>query len=160
MAKIIGIVAVAENKVIGKNGKTPWNYPEDLKWFRSLTCGNVVVMGRKTYDLIGGEGLEGRLNIVITHQPIKSGKILFFRGKNDVLDLRSYLSKDLFIIGGEKVFALFSDDIQEWFITRIPLYIDSGDAFMHDSLLNGFYKHTTANIPKSSLIYERYIRKK
>ena len=61
------VVAVAENGVIGRDGKLPWRLPSDLKWFRKLTLGKPVIMGRKTYESIG-KPLEGRDNIVVTRQ--------------------------------------------------------------------------------------------
>ena len=59
------VVAVAENGVIGRNGKLPWKLSSDLKWFRKVTQGKPVIMGRKTYDSLR-RPLPGRTNIVIT----------------------------------------------------------------------------------------------
>jgi len=59
------VVAVAENGVIGKDGKLPWHISSDLKFFRRITMNKPVVMGRKTYESIG-KPLDGRDNIVIT----------------------------------------------------------------------------------------------
>jgi dihydrofolate reductase len=61
------VVAVAENGVIGRNGRLPWRMPTDLKRFRALTLGKPVVMGRKTYESLG-KPLDGRDNIVVTRQ--------------------------------------------------------------------------------------------
>ena len=66
-ARIAFVVAVAENGVIGRDGKLPWRLPSDLKRFRKLTLGKPVIMGRKTYDSIG-KPLDGRDNIVVTRQ--------------------------------------------------------------------------------------------
>jgi dihydrofolate reductase len=66
--KIVLVVAVAENGVIGRQGQLPWRMPTDLKRFRRVTLGKPVIMGRKTYQSIG-KPLEGRDNIVITRQP-------------------------------------------------------------------------------------------
>ena len=65
--RISFVVAVAENGVIGSNGKLPWRLPADLKRFRKLTLGKPVVMGRKTYESIG-KPLDWRDNIVVTRQ--------------------------------------------------------------------------------------------
>ena len=65
--EIVIIAAVAENGVIGRDGKLPWHIPEDLRRFRQLTLGHCVIMGRKTFESIG-KPLEGRKNIVITSQ--------------------------------------------------------------------------------------------
>ena len=47
------IVAMSLNRVIGKDNKLPWHLPEDLRWFKKLTIGNVIIMGRKTWESIG-----------------------------------------------------------------------------------------------------------
>lgn len=66
-ARICFVVAVAENGVIGRDGRLPWRMPTDLKRFRALTLGKPVIMGRNTYDSIG-KPLSGRDNIVLTRQ--------------------------------------------------------------------------------------------
>lgn len=63
------IWAMDENRVIGKDNKLPWHLPEDLKFFKRVTMGHPIVMGRKTHDSIG-RNLPGRENIVITRKRI------------------------------------------------------------------------------------------
>ncbi|NOT41147.1 MAG: dihydrofolate reductase [Alphaproteobacteria bacterium] len=60
------IVAVAENSVIGRDGKLPWRIPEDMKWFKARTAGRPMIMGRKTWESFPKRPLPGRTNIVIT----------------------------------------------------------------------------------------------
>lgn len=67
-SEIILVVAMSLNRVIGCDGALPWTLKSDLKHFRKLTTGHTVVMGRKTYESIG-KPLEGRRNIVMTHDP-------------------------------------------------------------------------------------------
>lgn len=62
------VVAVASNRVIGRNNALPWYIPQDLKFFKRITMGKPVIMGRRTYDSIG-KPLPGRTNIVITRNP-------------------------------------------------------------------------------------------
>jgi dihydrofolate reductase len=64
------IAAMSLNRVIGKGGAIPWHLPEDFKWFKRATAGQVVVMGRKTFESLG-KPLPGRKNYVITHHPRK-----------------------------------------------------------------------------------------
>ena len=67
------------NRVIGAGGKIPWHLPEDFKWFKKMTTGNVVVMGRKTFESLG-KPLPNRKNLVLTHHPqrlIKSHPEIF-----------------------------------------------------------------------------------
>jgi dihydrofolate reductase len=62
------VAAVADNGVIGRDGGLPWRLPEDLKLFKHLTLGGVLVMGRHTYESIG-RPLPGRTTVVVTRSP-------------------------------------------------------------------------------------------
>ena len=62
------VVAMAENRVIGRDGGLPWRLPADMARFRSLTMGKPIVMGRRTHESIG-RALDGRHNIVVTRRP-------------------------------------------------------------------------------------------
>lgn len=62
------VAAVARNRVIGAEGRLPWSLPEDLRRFRQITMGGVVIMGRATYDSIG-RALPGRRNVVLSRDP-------------------------------------------------------------------------------------------
>jgi dihydrofolate reductase len=64
------IAAMSLNRVIGAGNKIPWHLPEDFKWFKKMTMGNVVVMGRKTFEGLG-KPLPNRKNLVLTHHPQK-----------------------------------------------------------------------------------------
>ncbi|HEU4909857.1 MAG TPA: dihydrofolate reductase, partial [Propionibacteriaceae bacterium] len=72
MPQIIGIAAVAANGVIGAENDIPWRIPADWQRFKALTMGNVLIMGRKTYDSIG-RTLPGRTTFVITRDPMWRG---------------------------------------------------------------------------------------
>ena len=62
------IAAMSLNRVIGAGNKIPWHLPEDFKWFKKMTMGNVVVMGRKTFESLG-QPLPNRKNLVLTRHP-------------------------------------------------------------------------------------------
>ena len=62
------VVAVAANGVIGRDNQLPWKLPDDMAYFKTVTMGHPVVMGRRTWESIG-KPLPGRLNIVVTHRP-------------------------------------------------------------------------------------------
>src|SRR5881397_810310 len=67
------IAAMSENRVIGQGNTIPWHLPEDFKWFRKMTTGNVVVMGRKTFESLG-KPLRNRLHFVLTRHPARLRK--------------------------------------------------------------------------------------
>ncbi len=136
---IIGIVAVARNNAIGKDGKLPWHYPADLKHFKETTTGQAVVMGMNTWRSIG-KPLPNRLNIVLSRsaQIDKAENLIFLRSETEALDLAKFLKCDLFVIGGSKTYAEFADTINAWIVTRIPLTVDDADVFMPAEFLSGF----------------------
>jgi dihydrofolate reductase len=63
------VAAIARNGVIGARGKLPWHLPEDLQHFKRLTLGHPVIMGRRTWESLGGRPLPGRENIVVSRRP-------------------------------------------------------------------------------------------
>jgi dihydrofolate reductase len=66
--KLVILAAVADNRVIGRDGELPWHLPDDLRRFKSLTMGRPMLMGRRTFDSIG-RALPGRRSLVLTHRP-------------------------------------------------------------------------------------------
>jgi dihydrofolate reductase len=62
------IAAMSENRVIGREDKIPWHLPEDFKWFKKMTMGNITVMGRKTFESLG-KPLPNRINLILTRHP-------------------------------------------------------------------------------------------
>ncbi len=128
---IIGIVAISKNYAIGKDGKLPWHYSSDLKFFKETTTGNAVVMGSNTWRSIG-RPLPNRLNVVLT----RSGsvetppEVLKLSSKDEVIDLCKYINRDIFIIGGAKTYANFADLIDKWIVTYVPVEVEDADTFM------------------------------
>jgi len=101
--RICLIVALAANRVIGKNNALPWHLPADLKRFKALTMGHPVVMGRKTYESIG-KPLPGRRNLVITRNRDYSAA-----GCETVHSLEEAIAAcrgagEIFIIGGAELY--------------------------------------------------------
>lgn len=136
---IIGIVACSKNYAIGRNGVMPWHYPNDLRFFKEKTKGNVVVMGANTWRSIGRE-LPNRENIVLSN---KNGfstpkSVIRCESIEDVVRYSNSTEKDVFIIGGAETYGSFKDFIEEWFVTFIPEIIDDADTFMRTDFLDDF----------------------
>lgn len=108
------IAAVGKNLELGKDNNLTWNIPEDLKYFKKVTFGKTVVMGRKTYESIGGS-LPGRTNIVLSKQSIDLDNTLVIRDYHDILNM----DKDIFIIGGESIYKLFLPFADKLYLTEI-----------------------------------------
>lgn len=120
------VVAMARNRVIGKNGKLPWHFSSDLKYFKKLTWGGTVLMGRKTFESIG-KPLPGRDNLVLTHsqKPREAGVQLFASLEEA---LRQVKTKDCFIIGGASLYEQTMDKVDGVYLTQIDQDYE-GDAY-------------------------------
>jgi dihydrofolate reductase len=144
---IIGIVAIAKNFAIGKDGKLPWHYPADLKFFKQTTTGNAIVMGWNTWESIG-KPLPNRLNIVLSRKGRldERAEVLVVPGKEAVLNLAETQDGDMFIIGGAQVFATFADEIEKWYVTEVPIDVPDADIFMPRDFLDAFDQSDTIDL--------------
>lgn len=122
------IFATDQNGVIGKNNQLPWHLPEDLRYFKKMTMGHPIVMGRKTFQSIG-KPLPGRKNIVLTRDPNFSREdCLVFHSKEEFLQNYPHEKEEIFIIGGAEIFRLFLTDVERMYITFIH-HKFSGDVY-------------------------------
>jgi dihydrofolate reductase len=120
------IAACSKNRVIGGDGKLLWYLPEDLKRFKSLTTGNPIVMGRKTYESIG-KALPGRLNIILTkNRDFKADNCLIYNNIYDMLEI--YQQSNLFVIGGGEMYNMFLPHAKKIELTLIDKDFE-GDTF-------------------------------
>ena len=143
------IVAMAKNRTIGLDGAMPWHIPEDLKFFKRVTMGHPVIMGRKTYQSIGA-ALPGRTNIVVTRNKD------FEAADADVVhDLSEALTKakateelwrpdggreEIFVIGGADIYGQALPEAQRIYMTEVHQE-HPGDAFFPE-LAEGEWKET------------------
>ena len=144
---IIGIVAVARNFAIGKDGKLPWHYSADLKFFKQTTTGNAIVMGANTWRSIG-RPLPNRLSIVLSRSTEIQNQpnVLLLRSRDELRALSQFLKGDLYIIGGAQTYKSLADVIDEWLVTRVPLTVEDADVFMHEDFLDGFILRETKDL--------------
>ena len=96
------IAAIARNSVIGNQGGIPWHIPADLQHFKALTMGHTVIMGRHTYESIGGP-LPGRQNIVVTTTKTQISGCQTARSLKEALQLAE--QPEIFIMGGAMLYA-------------------------------------------------------
>src|SRR6266849_4475182 len=125
---IIGIVAVDRNLAIGKDGRLPWHYSADMKFFKQTTIGNTVVMGRRTWLTLKGP-LKDRHNIVLSRNPNLHSQesVVVLRGVDSVVDLATKEEGHLFVMGGAQVYGSFLTYIERWIVTEVPLAVEGAD---------------------------------
>ena len=136
---IIGIVAISKNFAIGKDGKLPWHYSADLKFFKRTTIGNAVVMGSTTWRSIG-KPLPERENVVLSRSKdlVLPAGVRQLSSVDEVIDFDERYRNDVFIIGGAGVYDSFSNVIDRWIVTEIPESIDDADTFIARDFLDEF----------------------
>lgn len=122
------IVARSRNHVIGRDNQMPWKISADLQFFKRVTMGHPVIMGRKTWESIR-RPLPGRRNIVVSRNasyPINGGELV--GSLDEALKKLSEFSR-VFVIGGEQLFMQAFDMADRLYITEIDLDIEGGDTF-------------------------------
>jgi dihydrofolate reductase len=155
------IVAMAENKVIGRDGGLPWQLSSDLRRFKQLTMGHHIVMGRRTFESIG-RLLPGRTSVIVTRNPsiqVDGAKIA--ASVDDAIRL-SDPDDEVFIIGGAEIYRHSIHLVDRMLITRVEAYVDGDVCFpdFEDSQWHLLQRESFAadeknDYPHSFEIYER-----
>ncbi len=128
------VVAMAENRVIGRDGDMPWHLPEDLKYFKRVTMGKPIIMGRKTYQSIG-RPLPGRLNIVITRDDsyAPEGVHVVHSLDRAIAVARERAAEDgadeVMIVGGGQIYADAASLADRVYLTEVHAAIDGDTVF-------------------------------
>ena len=133
--RIAFVVAASRNGIIGRQGKLPWRLSSDLKFFKTITMGKPMVMGRKTWESLPKRPLPGRDNIVITHQRGYEAP-----GAIVVADPQAALSKaemiakragsdEIAVIGGGEIFSALLPRADRIYLTEVDVEVE-GDTFL------------------------------
>ncbi|HEY6275233.1 MAG TPA: dihydrofolate reductase [Streptosporangiaceae bacterium] len=141
------VVAAAKNEVIGRDGALPWHLPDDLRRFRALTTGQVVVMGRLTHESIVarlGHPLAGRTSVVVssTLPDAADERVVVAGSVGSALEVAASISAlagsgEVFVIGGESVYRQVLPSADRIYLTRVHAE-EAGDRRMPDRWLAGF----------------------
>lgn len=126
------IVAMGENREIGKKNKLLWHIPEDLKNFKKITTGKTVIMGRKTFESIG-KALPNRRNIVLSRtfgqEEARKYEIEVYDNFDDVIKNFYNVDEEVFIIGGEDVYITALKYVKKLYISYIKFSDKEADAY-------------------------------
>ncbi len=116
------IFSVDETGTIGAGGKLPWHLPADLRYFRKLTIGHPIIMGRKTFEAIG-RPLDRRTNIVMTRQPMSIEGVVTAASIEEAVRLahghNQIRPEEIFVIGGARIFELALPLADRLYITTV-----------------------------------------
>ncbi len=138
------MVAMDQNRVIGKDNSLPWHLPAELQYVKKTTMGKPLIIGRKNYEAIG-RPLPGRRNIIMTRDPeFQAPGCEIARTKEEVYELCKG-EEEIFIFGGAQIYELFLEDVQKLYITKIHHSFDGDthfpelnmDEWQHESAVQG-----------------------
>ncbi len=119
------IAAMAENRVIGNGNRIPWHLPEDFQWFKTMTTGQTIVLGRRTFESIG-RPLPNRRTIVVSRSGFAHPGVETFSSWTQI-DLARYPG-EVFICGGAQLYAQTLEVCSDLYMTHVRGTPD-GDAF-------------------------------
>ncbi len=152
------VMAMDLNRLIGKDGGMPWHISAELKYFKRITMGKPVIMGRKTYDSIG-KPLPGRPNIVITRSDSWSAEgVQIANSLAQAFELaEAHEAKEVMVIGGASICEEAMSHTDRLYLTVIDHEFDGGDTWLqsyqpdewqqvsaesHDETADGGYRYT------------------
>jgi len=131
MKEINVIVAMTKRRIIGKDGTLPWHLSEDLKLFKAHTTGNIVIMGRKTFDSIG-RPLPNRRNLVVSKSIQENEKVAgveYFPDLEHALNAAQDGSGKIFIIGGASIYQQMIEKADRLYISLVDGDFDGDTCF-------------------------------
>ena len=117
------------NRVIGAGNRIPWHLPEDFKWFKQMTAGQVIVMGRKTYESIG-KPLPNRTTIVLTRSPqlIPGVRTLSDLGQLDAA-YPAFTGREIYICGGAQLYQQALPLCSDLYLTLVQRVVQGDTMF-------------------------------
>ncbi len=125
--KISLIVAASSNGVIGSGGTLPWHLPDDFRYFKAITMGKPIVMGRRTWESIG-RALPGRMNIVLTRQLNYVAQGATVVDTPDRALAAAGRTDEVMVIGGESIYRAFLSRASRIYLTRVET-VATGDVY-------------------------------
>ena len=165
--ELVGIVAVADNGVIGKDGDMPWHIPEDLQHFKETTMDHPVIMGRVTYEGILetlGEPLPGRTTVVLTSRDLETPEnAVVANGLEDALESAETAARErhddaerIFVAGGATVYEQFLPGLDRLIVTEVHEDPD-GDTYFPDWDRSAFEE--VAREDREGFTFLEYVRR-
>src|SRR5688572_13668209 len=125
MKHLKAIAAMSLNRVIGAGNKIPWHLPEDFKWFKKMTAGNVIVMGRKTFESIG-KPLPNRETIVLSRGQFAHPGVRVIHSLNELGELTT--GCEVFLVGGAQTYEQALPLCSDLYLTLVKRAVE-GDAY-------------------------------
>lgn len=133
--KISIVVAAALDNAIGRNNDLLWKLPADMRFFKNLTWGMPIIMGRKTFESMRSKPLPGRINIIITRDPstlqMVEGVVVVSSLEEAMAKASATDCKEVFVIGGGEIYRQALNLTNVIYMTRVEAYYPEADTFFN-----------------------------
>lgn len=124
---MIAVVAMASNRVIGAGGRIPWHLPEDLRWFKEITMGGVLLMGRVTYESIA-RPLPGRTTVVLSrNRDLSIPGVRVIHGLGELRDAAE--GRQIFVVGGAEIYRIAMPYCRDLYLTEVKREVEGDRRF-------------------------------
>ncbi len=159
MQKVSLIACISKDRGLGQAGQLLWRIPEDQKFFKDTTMGGAVVMGRKTFESIGNP-LPGRVNIVLSHEPVETEGVYWCQNPRDLEEFLATRTEPIFIIGGASLYEMYIDRAEKIYLTEVDS-TRPADVYFPEFNPADFQRHVLSQGDSDGIAYEivEYVRK-
>ena len=143
------VVAVSDNNAIGAGGNLLWRLPKDMQYFKQITTGHHVLMGRKTWDSIPPKfrPLPDRVNIIVTRQKdFKAEGAIVVKSVEEGIELaKNAGEKELMVIGGGEIYKQVFPKTDKIYLTKVHATFIDADTFLNEHFIEGWKMISTEN---------------
>jgi dihydrofolate reductase len=160
------VVAIAQDGAIGRGGTLPWHLPADLKFFKQMTVGKAIIMGRKTWESLNRKALPNRLNIVLSRNPLELPEgVLYAETLDSAVQLASENGhQEAAIVGGASLFAEATPKLDILYITQVETTVPDADTFFPELDMTAWKldweeAHEPDEKNKFHYTFQRWVRK-
>lgn len=159
MQKVSLIACIGKDRGLGQAGQLLWRIPEDQKFFKDTTMGGAVAMGRKTFESIGNP-LPGRVNIVLSHEPVEAEGVYWCQSRQDLEKFLATRTEPIFIIGGASLYQMYLSRAEKIYLTEVDS-VRPADVFFPEFNPADFRRHVLSQGVSDGIAYEivEYVRK-
>ena len=153
------IAAVGKNNELGVNNSLIWHLSGDLKFFKSVTSGKTIIMGRRTFESLP-RMLPNRKHIVLSSSNEFPEGVIVYNNLEDLLNDYNDSNEEIFIIGGASIYKLFIDKSDKLYLTKINESYDNADAYFPSFNENDFDEEILGENEDNNIQYKHVLYKR
>lgn len=153
------IAAIGKNNELGVNNSLIWHLSGDLKFFKSVTSGKTIIMGRKTFESLP-RMLPNRKHIVLSSSNEFPEGVIVYNNLEDLLNDFKDSNEEIFIIGGASIYKLFIDKSDKLYLTKINESYDNADAYFPSFNENDFDEEILGENEDNNIQYKHVLYKR